>query len=1644
MVNALINDGSLIGFWTLHGQSGVAAFHNYSPRSANKPSGLSLDFMVHACQSNVGNNDEARTPWPGTSSRVLLGTSGVPHTATYVAASQYGPLGDSSQNGHVLIMGEGGQISRQMIMPPRIAQSGITLGFWVNPQSNGHADFLLPGSGAARTFGKLHSLLQLADRSHGFIIGVSGLLANAAQEGLGTDPKGLAAYVLNLGGSTTAGNANEVHINTPIESGTFTHLTFVYRILVDTSNNNTHTFALFKNGKVAASGQRTGVSNATMPVLNNANFNIRSLCVGGTILEVDKTDRYAFATGHEHLISGVYAFNRPLNEAEVEILHGAGGFQINEGVDKRDANEVLLSDSKLLGYYPFYGPGYADIKPSHNALISRSDEGDETHWVTTTGPFGRGGVFNYGTLGIGLAANSGLTTSLISNRSFSVAGWFAPDNATAATTNFDECLLFSMGEVNTSITGSLTGACFYVSSDSANVRYLARFFPLGLSTTAVVELRGFEINQFEKVVTHVGIAYDDQTLGVALYVNGFLQQSGTLVHSLASQVSRVANSGFPLVFLNGVQTSILSDTTPYLATGGGQYGADLCVFGRPLLQQEFLFLAQSGIKSTDLLRTRNDPRIMGYWKSNTSDPQAMIIEDLARVWERQPANLVRSSNDAVLDQIELTDNQGPWYRRDEFSRLYSTPPELASYLPLGITSGIWVINGGGLGTNRNTTGNRNSSISSFLSRFKPFIEQRSLQPTTPYNYLLSYEVIPSGNIRSLGIGSVMTINGNRFNSLLHFDGQEGGQESSYSYLTRNAHTVGQAAGSSGVTIVFEGRDGATSFTPIASGNISFGVPSRILLNLGFSSPYFFGDANGVPVVNIELYINGIKSYSRIVSSTNSRFWSAGIPLSADDHIIQFGGVAADITTALKISSALGESGLGEIYLRNIFIMKGNLSADDITYFATSGILDTTSIAGYTDEQNTTQVTVSHPNLRGYYRFAGGASGELDLSLKHNNLFPFASFLAPNGFSSIGDNPAQNLRFVPGPLKLSDLGVQSSGITYEGNAFAAGNVVPPFVASGSIFTRPDFGFAVGFWYTKRETIAGNTSYQPLVSFGVLPATSAPALTDIDKNRSWAVIWDSDENLQMVVSQSGTGSMYFRTNTVNAAQSGTKLCGMFQSATTPVSKPVLSDNNDSDMFPGYIDSWNHVLWSYDATDRLLTCYSNGNRVDQMHISSGVNLPLDASARFISIFIPQTGVWSWSNSANTDDVDSYITDLCYFSAPITAAEARYIAYNGIDTAIGVPASGLVGGYLQGQDTGSGLIGGYFQGQDTGSGLIGGYMPGGILCSGLTGGYVSGLIFAEGTIGGFVRGSDTGSGIIAGYILGADLGSGLIGGYIRGLNTASGLIGGLITGATLSSGIIGGYMLSSAQCSGLIGGFITGGLRGFFSFDAGYTVSMLAAKDFDAQLEIAKTDSADFDAKLVIFQNESGPLVEIQIPGSTVTGQTPPFNQYFIGRASGVQGKTITQTRWNFGDFTPQVTSSLSGADFYPVLHRFASSGFYIVKFEAIDSNGIHGSDTRIINAASGIDPVIITLSGVPRSGNAALLVDFSTTVDILPPGVSISAQLLNYDDGQSTIATNPSHSYSEPGNYKPIWYVRDSRGIVWCDGLKIGSDLLSGSED
>lgn len=1683
----LIDDGSLVGLWPLHEPSGTPSWKNYSPAYGNHPSGVSFDMLGHTADNgSTTDDDSVASPWPGQEVVVNSLSGVIVRGLKLQGISKRLGTTSSAPYSKILVLGNGTRIQRVETLGPAVANSGFTAGFWVYPMSDGWINAATengfsPGVESWRTgYARTHSLMGQFRNDIGWYMGISGLLdaaTPASDSNFG--PHQLRGFVMSdLNSSTTAEG-----VDVPIESGRFTHLTMSYRYVDGTSN----VISLYKDGNLVG----TSITNKDIvfDASNTSGPDASVFNIGGGTDGTDGSDSLEFANGWGHLVSGVYVFRRVLEDTEVFEMHQRGGLQPDFSL-RDNVTKVDITDDHLIAHVEGKAPGWIDASKKHNNFISAKDPGDRgADFVWDPGPFNANRVYHDGGTNTSkfIAAPSGATLEAVTaDGGFTICGFFQPQ---AAANDRDGAMMISMGSVSTAISGPTTPAT--VSSNTLGMslsyfldtgvgdRVTLEVFPVGDGTEGKLSLRSEGEQIWRSTNVHYGIIYDAATQGVALYMDGYEAASGTLTHDLRNQLTNLAGSGYPVMFTNGI-SNILADviTKGVLANGGRDMtSGPYTMLSRPLRADEMRFMAQSGIDTSPLWKTRYDPRLMGYWPCNTFDLGDIVVDDVARAMSPVTGPLSRGHSNTKWERVYNKDNSRPdqevfrddgTARVDLFTGETRSPDSLQqSFGNLGITSGVFAPQGGSPfgGGLSNNVDSRNTPFNAF-GRWRIATEERDLGPQSLNEHVIAFEVTPSGDIPKLEATSQAAAADQRwFNSRLHTYGNlalatADGEFSSF--LT----TLDEASGS-GVTVCFVARDGTSSanIVPVMSGTLPYGVPSKVLLHTKFDEPYRVnGFITGNTPVTVSLWIDGQKVNQRTDTAIRWRMWSDQVPDgTTSDWALQFGGYASQETATINVSA---DAGLGEIYMREMFIMRGVFETGEIEALATSGIQSPT-IAGFTAQLPTTQVTISDSNLEGYWRFNGfdgnvgqvtnspGGSGTTDLSLKGNHLDAIAQRFYEQGTSV---DLAETMRVVSGPHKNSDLGVQCSGFHNQSIVpnNASPNMLPPFAVSGTALDAPADGFSVGFLMAKRDDVA-TSAFDCMLCYGVLTAPEGNgSVVDvtIDPNRGWAIGMDDTEQIKMIVS---TGGNMYLDGVSNGANSGQIVCGM-TNTNNPL-KDFRSFNKwkQGDYRIPAIDFWDHYCWTYDpstAGGSGVRCYLNGNLVDERFVPqdkinpwTGTTVapqtPVEPTARMMTVRSHQTAghtpaAWNFRN-VNLVDVDSVMTDLFYFSRPLAESEVRYIAQHGIDAQAAATASGTIGGFVHGQDTGSGHMGGLVRGLSTGSGYMGGFIPGGSASSGHFGGYVSGVVFGDGTLGGFVRGLDTVSGIAAGYIHGVDIGSGMIAGYIAGQDVGSGYFGGLVVGVEITSGVFGGYIRSASLSSGQLGGFMLGGLQGNFEFDGGFTVEVMAAKDFDAQLEIAKTVSSDFDAKVIIFQDEAPPTVEISIPAASISGLAPPFNQYFIGKASGTQGKTIVSTKWTFGDFSPTASVAESGAGCYPIQHMYASSGFYIAKFEAIDSDGLHGSDTLIVNAASGIDPVIVSLSGVPRSGDQALIVDFTTTVDILPPGVSLSASLLSYDDGQTASAFNPTHTYTQPGTYKPIWCVRDSRGVTWCDSLEEGNDFL-----
>src|SRR6185436_15265141 len=600
-----LNDGSLIGLWPLNEPSGTPIFLNYSPARSRQPSGISFDFHVAQAESEA--QEQVKSVWPGTAS-VFNPESGVTYNGYMVQG--YWKLGaDSSPYSKYLVMGNGCSQSREQTLAPNVVNSGITVGIWVYPNSNGYLNYYADANGAFDInieAVRCHCLFtqKSFNSTGGWQLGVSGSLNGGAQFNSVVDNNQLTAFL-----SIDKNNATPTLIRTPIESGCYTHLTFTFRYI----NGLADEIVLYKNGRLAASGTvSTAAGGGSSTSLGNATLITRALAIGGGNNVGSDTNNYNGTSGWNHLVSGAYLFRRVLHEGEILDLHNGSTLQPLEDNIKHPI-KVELTDSQLLAYYPFRSVGYADVTKNHRPLIAPKDEGPTAHYVPVPGPYRAGALLQNGTnTADGITTSSGLLYDMLNSRSWTIGVIAGPTTNLGRPHN----MIFSMGSVSAVGAGAPTAVSafsFGMALTEINTPNRMRFsaYPLGNIVDNVFNIDGATSGFFRGVSHHYAVAYDDGTRGIALYLDGHLQGSGTIAFSLTDHLIKLAGSGFPLMFTNGISDSVVDSTSHGVNAAGGQdmlFGPVL-IMGRALLPEEIMYVAQSGIDTTATWRTPYDPRL---------------------------------------------------------------------------------------------------------------------------------------------------------------------------------------------------------------------------------------------------------------------------------------------------------------------------------------------------------------------------------------------------------------------------------------------------------------------------------------------------------------------------------------------------------------------------------------------------------------------------------------------------------------------------------------------------------------------------------------------------------------------------------------------------------------------------------------------------------------------------------------------------------------------------------------------------------------------------------------------------------------------------------------------------------------------------
>jgi len=233
---------------------------------------------------------------------------------------------------------------------------------------------------------------------------------------------------------------------------------------------------------------------------------------------------------------------------------------------------------------------------------------------------------------------------------------------------------------------------------------------------------------------------------------------------------------------------------------------------------------------------------------------------------------------------------------------------------------------------------------------------------------------------------------------------------------------------------------------------------------------------------------------------------------------------------------------------------------------------------------------------------------------------------------------------------------------------------------------------------------------------------------------------------------------------------------------------------------------------------------------------------------------------------------------------------------------------------------------------------------------------------------------------------------------------------------------------------------------FSSGFGITQGDTIQLEGQLETARITNINYSTNTIIVNSSlswySGQGVSLIYSGYApdigafeYTGSVPdplvanasgspgigyiPLTVNFTGSASG--GVPPYSYSWTFGDGGSSTSQNPS--------HTYTQAGDFTATLTVTDNASNHDSDSIIIHASE--SSLIASIEASTTSGVAPLTVNFTGSASGGTPPYSYYWQ---FRDGGTSTSQNPSHTYSQPGNYSAKVTVTDSADNQDSEWLEI----------
>lgn len=199
-----------------------------------------------------------------------------------------------------------------------------------------------------------------------------------------------------------------------------------------------------------------------------------------------------------------------------------------------------------------------------------------------------------------------------------------------------------------------------------------------------------------------------------------------------------------------------------------------------------------------------------------------------------------------------------------------------------------------------------------------------------------------------------------------------------------------------------------------------------------------------------------------------------------------------------------------------------------------------------------------------------------------------------------------------------------------------------------------------------------------------------------------------------------------------------------------------------------------------------------------------------------------------------------------------------------------------------------------------------------------------------------------------------------------------------------------------------------------------------YEAELTVTDENGLSDTKTVTIVVTEPTNAAPIAKTSANTTLGTAPLTVQFTGNTSS-DDKGITEYSWDFKDGSNASTANPS--------HSFTNAGTYVVELTVSDQEGLTHKNAitiRVTEPVAENEAPVARVSANTTSGEASLTVQF--TGNQSSDDKAITSYFWTFKDGATSTTANPTHTFTQAGNFSVDLTVTDAEGASGTKSIAI----------